>query len=385
MIGRILMYLLPLLVVADIYIFALFIRKFTQNTVLRILWFLPSVILLAGAYLFFVSRSITDYRSAFIIVFIVIALPKILFFIITLLDIPFRIFFKWKVYPFTIVGLIVSAAVIYIVIYGTTAGKIRFDVKQVEFVSPNLPESFDNYRILQISDLHIGNWDGNKKPIEELVKLVNEQNADAIMVTGDLVHNSATELNGFESILSKIKAPDGVYSILGNHDYGLYMRWENKEKEKQNLRDLKQRQAGMGWKMLNNEHAFLVRGNECIALIGVENEGRPPFPQYGDLDKAMRGTEYCNFKLLLSHDPSHWRGEALEKGIDLMLAGHTHATQFAIGRLSFASLVYDEWSGLYKEGNQGLYVNVGIGHVMLPFRFGAWPEITVITLKKSNP
>lgn len=384
MIGRILMYLVPLLVIADIYIYALFIRKFTQKTVLRILWFLPSVILLIGTYLFFISRTVTDYRSVFVIIFITIALPKILFFIITLLDIPFRIFFKWKVYPFSVVGLLVGVAVIYIVIYGSTVGKTRFEVKQVEFASPNLPDSFDGYKIVQISDLHIGNWEGNKAPIEKLVKLVNEQKADAIMITGDLVHNSATELDGFEPILSQIKAPDGVYSILGNHDYGLYRRWENKEKEKENLKSLKERQAKMGWKMLNNEHTFLVKGNEGISLIGVENEGKPPFPQYGDLTKAMAGTELCNFKLLLSHDPSHWRSEALGKGIDLMLAGHTHATQFAIGSFSFASLVYDEWGGLYKEGNQGLYVNVGIGHVMLPFRFGAWPEITVITLKKSR-
>lgn len=384
MIGRILMYLVPLLVIADIYIYVLFIRKFTQKTALRILWFLPSVILLTGAYLFFVSRAITDYRSVFVIIFITIVLPKILFFIITLLDIPFRLFFKWKVYPFSVAGIVAGMAVMYIVIYGSTAGKTRFEIKQVEFSSPNLPESFDGYKIVQISDLHMGNWEGNKVPIEKLVKLVNEQNADAVMITGDLVHSSATELDGFEPILSQIKASGGVYSILGNHDYGLYRRWKNEKEEKENLNSLKQRQAKMGWKMLNNEHTFLVKGNEGIALIGVENEGRPPFPQYGDLTKAMAGTEFCDFKLLLSHDPSHWRSEALGKGIDLMLAGHTHATQFAIGSFSFASLVYDEWGGLYKEGNQGLYVNVGIGHVMLPFRFGAWPEITVITLKKSH-
>ncbi|MFV0417796.1 MAG: metallophosphoesterase [Dysgonomonas sp.] len=384
MIGKILMYLIPLLVIADTYIYALFIRKFTQKTALRILWFLPSVILLIGAYFFFASTA-TDFRSIFAIVFITIALPKILFFVITLLDIPFRILFKWKVYPFSVVGLFVGVAVIFILIYGSTVGKTKFEVKQVEFASPNLPESFDGYKIVQISDLHIGNWGENKAPIEKMVKLVNEQKADAVMITGDLVHNSATELDGFEPILSQIKAPDGVYSILGNHDYGLYKRWESEEKKKENLESLKQRQANMGWKLLNNEHTFLVKGNECISLIGVENEGKPPFPQYGDLTKAMAGAELCSFKLLLSHDPSHWRGEALDKKIDLMLAGHTHGTQFSIGSFSFASLLYDEWGGLYKEGNQGLYVNVGIAHVLLPFRFGAWPEITVITLKKLKP
>jgi len=348
-----------------------------------ILWFLPTILLLVGAYLFFVSRAIADYRDLFMMVFIAIFLPKLVFFIISLPDLPLRYFFSWKVYPFSLLSVTVGLATLFMVIYGRTYGKERFQVKQVEFSSLDLPESFDGYKILHISDIHIGNWEGNKKAIEKLVTLVNNQKADAIMITGDLVHNTASELDGYESILSQIKATDGVYSILGNHDYGLYRRWREPDQQQNNLDDLKNRQAAMGWKLLNNEHTFLHRDNDSIALIGVENQGRPPFPEYGDLPKAMKGTDNSDFKILLSHDPSHWRREVLDTDIDLMLAGHTHATQFAIGRLSFASLVYDEWSGLYKEENQGLYVNVGIGYVMLPFRFGAWPEITVITLKKS--
>ncbi|MDR2955564.1 MAG: metallophosphoesterase [Prevotella sp.] len=384
MIGRILMYLIPALLIADIYIYMLFIRKISQNLIGGILWFLPTVLLLIGAYLFFVSRSISDYRDIFIFIFIAIVLPKLLFFVISLLDLPLRYFFTWKVYPFSVLGAITGLAVIFIVIYGCTYGKERFQVKQIEFSSPHLPPAFDGYKVLQVSDIHIGNWKSNTSAIEKLVNIINEQQVDAIMVTGDLVHNSASELDGYESILSRINAPDGVYSILGNHDYGLYRNWKGADERRANLEDLKKRQASMGWKMLNNEHIFLHKGNDSIALIGVENQGKPPFPEYGDLPKAMRGTEKTSFKLLLSHDPSHWRREVLSTDIDLMLAGHTHATQFAIGKLSFASLVYDEWSGLYKEDNQGLYVNVGIGYVMLPFRFGAWPEITIITLKREK-
>ena len=385
MIGRICIYFVPALLVADVYIYTLFVRKISRSLLAGILWFLPTILLVVGTYLFFVSKAINDNRDVFTITFIVFVVPKILFFVISLLDIPLRYFFrKRKVHPFSILGTIVGITMAFIIIYGCIWGKERFEVKQIVFSSPNLPRNFDGYKVVQISDIHIGNWKGNKKVIEELVTLVNEQKADAVMVTGDLVHNTASELDGYEPILSGIKVPDGVYSILGNHDYASYRPWGSSEQKQTNLDDLKKRQADMGWEMLNNAHTFLYRGNDSIALIGVENQGLPPFPEYGDLPKAMKGTEDTNFKLLLSHDPTHWRREALEAGVDLMLAGHTHATQFAIGRLSLASLVYDEWSGMYKEGDKGLYVNAGIGYVMLPFRFGAWPEITVITLKHED-
>ena len=215
-----------------------------------------------------------------------------------------------------------------------------------------------------------------------MVDLVNAQKPDLIVFTGDLVNNRAAELDGFEEILSQLHATDGVYSILGNHDYGPYYRWKSKRDQVNNLNDLKKRQADMGWILLNNEHTLLHRGNDSIALIGVENEGEPPFSQHGDLTKAQAGTNGL-FKLLLSHNPTHWRCEVLpQSDIDLMLAGHTHAMQLAIGHHSPASWIYPEWGGMYMEDNRGLYVNVGMGFVGLPFRFGAWPEITVITLDK---
>lgn len=384
MISKVFTYILPLLLIADIYIFILFIRKLTTKTLLRILWFVPTIILVVGFYFFYIARTLDDYRVVFAFTYIALSVPKIIFTAISLIDLPLRVFFKWKVYPFTIIGSCVSLFTLFAVIYGSTFGITRFEVNHVEFASSNLPASFDGYKIVQISDLHMGYWKDNKDPIEKLVKLVNEQQADAVMITGDLVHREAGELDGFEPVLSRIKAKDGVYSILGNHDYGMYKHWGSRKKERENLNDLKKRQAAMGWKLLNNEHIFLEKGNEKIALIGVENEGKPPFPQYGDLTKAMKGTDDTAFKILLSHDPYHWRKEALGKGIDLTLSGHTHGTQFAIGRISPASFVYSEWGGMYTEGSQALYVNVGIGSVMLPFRFGAWPEITVITLKRAR-
>lgn len=381
MVGRVLTILFLLLVVADVYIYFLFIRKLTQSALLHILWFVPSLLLI-GLYYLYIAKGGSEHRYLFSIICLAVAVPEILFFVVSLLDLPLRYFFDWKVYPFTVVGLLVAACTVFIVIYGSTIGKTKFEVNEVEFRSSKIPESFDGYKVVQISDIHIGNWKGDKNSIERMVTLVNKQKPDVVVITGDLVHNSAAELDGFEDILSEIKAPDGVYSILGNHDYGSYKRWENKRAEVLNFKDLQKRQADMGWKLLNNEHTYLTKGNDRIALIGVENDGAPPFSKHGDLPKAMKGTKDSEFKLLLSHDPTHWRREVLNTDVDLMLAGHTHGTQFAIGRFSFASLMYPEWGGMYTEGSQGLYVNVGIGAVMLPFRFGAWPEITVITLKK---
>lgn len=213
--------------------------------------------------------------------------------------------------------------------------------------------------------------------------LINAQQTDLIVFTGDIVNTKASELEPFENILAQLKAPDGVFSILGNHDYGPYHNWPTTEAQDQNIRDVQNKQASMGWQLLNNDHVILKRATDSIALIGVENNGEPPFSQYSDLPKAMEGTEQCSFKLLLSHNPTHWRREVLDTDIDLMLAGHTHAMQFAVGRLSPSQFMYPEWSGLYMEGKQGLHVNVGLGYIgRMPLRFGAWPEITVITLKQ---
>ena len=203
-----------------------------------------------------------------------------------------------------------------------------------------------------------------------------------MVFTGDLVNQQSHELDGFQDILSQLHAPDGVYSILGNHDYGTYYHWKSPEQEKENLDYLIRQQGNMGWKLLNNTHDIIRHRGDSLALIGVENEGEPPFSQYADLAHAMKGTEGM-FQILLSHNPTHWRREVISQtDIPLMLAGHTHAMQGILFGHSLASLKYPEWRGMYQEGKQSLYVNIGIGYVGLPFRFGAWPEITVLTLRR---
>ena len=290
-------------------------------------------------------------------------------------------FRQWTKYE--VMGISIWS-ILFNILYGTFAGITRFDTKEVEYRSANIPEGFDGYRIVQISDIHIGSWQGNPDPIKQLVDLVNGQKPDLIVFTGDLVNQQSHELDGFQEILSQLYAPDGVYSILGNHDYGSYYHWQSPKAEIANLDYLIRQQKAMGWKLLNNEHDILYHKGDSIALIGVENDGEPPFSQFADLPQAMQGTEGM-FQILLSHNPTHWRREVLPRSdISLMLAGHTHAMQGILFGHSLAELIYPEWRGMYYEGKRALYVNIGIGYVGLPFRFGAWPEITVLKLVREK-
>ena len=388
MLQRLFIFLLIFLILPDIYLYLRFIVHLTARRWLKILYWLPTFLLSTGLlYLVYFSNNAFAERHTqdigwFSIFFFLFTAPKLLLFLCTVIGIPFHKWLRWPRTPFICTGLTLAVVSIVMIIYGSFIGRTQFDVKEVTYSSSNLPSSFDGYRIVQLSDIHIGSWQGNASAIQNLVNLVNEQHPDLIAFTGDLVNHRAIELNDFQHILAGLKAKDGVYSILGNHDYGPYFRWKNKQEQDDNLSDLQQRQAAMGWKLLNNSHTILIQGNDSIALIGVENEGEPPFSQYADLPKAMQGTEGM-FQILLSHNPTHWRREVLpESDIDLMLAGHTHAMQLKLGNYSPSSYIYPEWSGMYLEGTRGLYVNVGIGYVGLPFRFGAWPEITVLTLRR---
>lgn len=388
MIQKLLIFMILLLIIPDIYIYKMFISRWMVSPYIKVIYFIPTLALLAGiAYLGIWGNSVFIEQHSlsigyFAVIFFVITFAKLILMVCSLIGLPFNYWLHWPKAPFIYAGLIIAMLNSAMLLYGAFIGKERFDIKEVTFTSSQLPKGFDGYRIVQLSDLHIGSWKGNGKVIQRMVDLVNAQKPDLIVFTGDLVNNRALELDEFENILSQLHAKDGVYSILGNHDYGPYYHWKNPKDQVNNLIDLKRREARMGWKMLNNEHTILYSGNDSIALIGVENEGEPPFSQHGDLAKATQGTEGM-FQLLLSHNPTHWRREVLSQSkVDLMLAGHTHAMQFAIGHHSPSSWVYPEWGGMYKEDHQGLYVNVGLGFVGMPFRFGAWPEITVITLRQ---
>lgn len=253
---------------------------------------------------------------------------------------------------------------------------------------PNLPPSFQGLRIAHISDIHCGSFN-NTGAVARGIEMIMQQKPDLILFTGDLVNDRAIELKNYKQIFAKLKAPLGVYSILGNHDYGDYHQWDSPREKQKNLEDLKNIQKEMGWRLLMNEHVVFERNGENIALIGIENwSAKARFPKYGRLSQAYAGTEQMPFKILMSHDPSHWDAEVNTqyKDIDLTLSGHTHGMQFGveIGRLRWSPVqyVYNQWGGKYTKGNQVLYVNRGFGFLGYMGRVGIKPEITVIELER---
>lgn len=398
MIYRFIIFLILFLWIPDAYIHHRFLKpRSGKHRVLCLLHWLPSVVITLGFLLLMLfPNGVIEHMSlmaTFTVVFLAFAVPKSLFVLLSSVGSCFSWVVRklWKgarpnTIPlqriFNLLGLAMGGVGLYIILYGALFGWRRIEVKEVTFAHPDVPMAFDGYRIVHISDLHAGIIAPYPEVVREIVEKVNAQSPDLIAFTGDLVGNDATELDGLEEILSALESRDGVFSILGNHDYGPYRQWPSEQAQAENLADLKRREADMGWHLLLNESRILHRGTDSIAVVGVENDGKPPFPALGDLPKATKGTGGM-FKLLLSHDPSHWRRRVLpETDIQLMLAGHTHAMQFRLGDFSPSAWIYPEWGGLYTEGEQSLYVNTGLGCAMIPYRFGAWPEISVITLRK---
>ena len=268
-------------------------------------------------------------------------------------------------------------------LYGAFIERNTLQTREVEIASNNTPQSFDGYRIIHISDIHLRSFQGREKTLEKFVDKINAQEADAILFTGDLVTQKTSELTAMEGILKKMRAKDGVFSILGNHDYSFYNRWKTEEERIKDAEALIDRQKAMQWDILLNECRNIARGKDSISIIGVGNTStNRKFRSFGNLQQALQDAT-GKFKILMSHDPSHWRSEVIDKtDIDLTLSGHTHSMQFTIFGWSIISYVYKEFNGLYREKNQYLYVNIGLGETMFPFRIGAAPEMTVITLKK---
>jgi len=270
-------------------------------------------------------------------------------------------------------------------VYGFS-NKYNYQVKHIKLAYDNLPASFKGLKIVHISDIHSGSFT-DKQAVNRGIDKILKENADIILFTGDIVNDRAVEMEHYMDVFSRLKAPMGVYSTLGNHDYGDYVHWESDAAKKANLEDLKKVHAALGWRLLMNEHEVLEKNGEQIALIGIENWGaKARFPKYGRMDLAYPGAAKYPFKILMSHDPSHWDAEVQPKyaDIDLTLAGHTHGMQFGVEIPGFkwspVEYVYKEWAGLYEAGKQKLYVNRGFGFIGYPGRVGILPEITVIEL-----
>ena len=272
-----------------------------------------------------------------------------------------------------------------LVIDGIIWGKFRHRVRKIKLNFPNLPNSFKGYKIIQISDVHSGSFP-NPQKLQHAINLINQQNPDLVLFTGDMVNNYAEEFKPFIQLFSQIKAKDGKFSVLGNHDYGLYGTWKTSEEQMQNVPNLIKYQKEARFEMLRNEHKIIERNGEKIYLVGVENWGEPPFPQFGNLDKATKGIPTEMVKILMSHDPTHF--DAIVKthpsNIQLTLSGHTHGMQFGIDlgniKWSPAQYHYKKWADLYQSMDKYLYVNRGFGVIGFNGRVGIYPEITLIEL-----
>lgn len=299
----------------------------------------------------------------------------------------------------TAVGAFLGLAVTASMWIGALYTRYQIEVTEVTVKSNKIPSAFDNFKIVQISDLHVATWGNDTTFVSDFVDKVNSLHPDLILFTGDIVNRQSAELLPFMPVLSRLNAPYGVYSILGNHDYGDYLHWVSDELHEADIKQMKRYQGEMGWKLLNNEHRFISKGSDSIVLIGVENWGEPPFKQFGKLSEAypLSNDSVFNlndnrFKILMSHNPEHWLREVKElSNVDLTLAGHTHAMQMmlTLGKYKFSPAMfrYPTWGGMYEDCNHTgdisrLYVNIGAGEVAMPARIGtAYPEITLITLK----
>ena len=335
---------------------------------LAILWWVPSLLLVlseVGLQMGFFHKL--SVRVLFTTI-LFSAFPKVVF-------ILFDAFLPW------FFALIPALGVMGWFAFGFIEGWKRLELKHITFTSPDLPPYFDGYRLVQITDFHLGSFPPGNDFVQKVVDATNNEEPDMILFTGDLVNNQASEVEPYLDTLGQLHAPDGIYSIWGNHDYCEYGNNHSIGALKRNRRMLYGYQESLGWHQLMNEHHVVSHGKASIAVIGVENPGQPPFTNRSNLKKAMKGLNPDMFKILLSHDPHHWRKEVVGKKIQLTLAGHTHAGQLKIGKWTPARMAFKEWGGAYRVGEQMLYVSSGIGG-SFPFRLGAWPELTVITLKR---
>lgn len=287
----------------------------------------------------------------------------------------------------TELGFMVAVIPFIFISHGIIRGRYRVKIKKETVYSEKLPKAFEGLRIVHLSDFHLGSFHKKREMVKKAVAMVNGLNPDIICFTGDMVNNHASETQGWESIIGKLEAKYGKFAVLGNHDYGDYCQWPSKKAKLENRKLLEDFFQKTGFNLLLNQNAQIVSDDAKISIIGVENWGKPPFKQYGNLQKAMAGTDSTNLNILLSHDPSHWDEEVVNRNdITLTLAGHTHGAQFGMGmgnkKWSPVKMKYPRWGGLYTEEKQYLYVNRGLGFIGFPGRVGMPPEVTFIELRK---
>lgn len=330
-------------------------------------------ILLAKMWLIFIYGSVYIPKTVGVIFDLIASVP--------------RLFGHKRIKPVTIAGLVTAIILFGAIWWGAAINRFAIDDKEVEIELSDLPETFDGYRIAQFSDLHVGTYGNDTSYVSRLVDHINSLDPDLIVFTGDIVNRKTDEITPFVEVLGRLHAPDGVIAILGNHDYGDYMTWPSDEAKRGNMQMLYDTYDTAGINLLLNQTEWIRRGNDSIAIIGVENIGDPPFPIYGSLSKAYPIPGDSTTKILLSHNPAHWVDSISgndKARIQLTLAGHTHAMQIEMFGISPAALRYKTWGGLYADSHERhqLYVNIGAGTVGMPMRLGATPEVTLLTLRR---
>lgn len=403
-----LLFLLTVLLVVELYAFQAF------KTLIKPRWVLVTYELVSLAALVFIVYSFTQFdrsvgqtkQTLFTLgLLLLVYLPKIVITLVMLGEDVYRVlmgginyfinqdnreFLPSRRKFVSQVGLGLAAVPFLSLIYGMTIGKYNFKVIRQQVFFPDLPDAFDGFTFTHISDIHSGSFDDPEK-INYAIDLINEQVSDMILFTGDIVNTHAKEMHPWIDVFNRIKPYKyGKYSVLGNHDYGEYVTWPTQAEKAKNFQEIKDLHRQIGFKLLLNEHTFIEKGNDRIALVGVENWGKN-FKQAGDLNKASQQLKKEEFKILMSHDPSHWEYEVKkhDKNFHLTLSGHTHGMQFGIEipgyfKWSLAQYVYKQWAGLYQEFGRYIYVNRGFGFHAYPGRVGIMPEITVIQLKKGE-
>lgn len=383
---------LLILVLADPYFYQA-VKTLTANAVILNAYWLFDALLIAGLLLVMLTRSPTrtypkliGWLMGLVLVSLV---PKVFALPVLLIEDLVRMLrgFPPRSMWVSWVALLVAAVPFIGLLYGMTRGRHDYRVHKETLTFSDLPEAFDGFTLTQLSDIHAGSF-SSEKGVEKGISLVNKQHSDVILFTGDLVNNEASEMDRWIHSFAKLNADKGKYSVLGNHDYGDYKQWANGGDKDKNLNQLKNVHREIGFRLLLNEAIRIEKDGESISLIGVENWGKGGFHKYGDLQKATASVPDNAFKILMSHDPSHWNAVTLQhhKHIHLTLSGHTHGAQFGIELFGFKwspiKYVYEQWAGLYERAGRYLYVNRGFGFLGLKGRVGIWPEITVITLKR---
>jgi len=415
---------LPILVLLTFFLLALdyycykailsVFKKWTNRTrrLFSTLWWSYTILLTIGVFTGIFLNLFLSLRAVILVAYFLTVTCKMVFLVFLLIDdirrlgtIVFRKFVK-KETPvlspehvpgepisrsaFLVkTGMVVAAIPLTSLSWGIISGPYDYQIKRVKLVLPNLPKAFDGMTMAQISDVHSGSF-YNQKAVNGGIDMLLAEKPDMVFFTGDLVNDKASEMRNYQDIFTRVKAPLGVYSTLGNHDYGEYFYGKGPSAAKaKNLADVIATHKNMGWDLLMNENRRIKVDGEEIGVLGIENWGMGRFPKFGIMEEAVRNTDDLPVKLLLSHDPSHWRGEVLEKypQIDAMFSGHTHGMQFGVRlknvQWSPVQYIYKEWAGLYQEQQQQLYVNVGYGFLGYPGRVGILPEITIFELKRA--